>query len=334
MTNDMKLYIFTQTLAIAVLVATITLGLLPALLGGLFVYFSVEYGSEYLERRGVILKTGRIIFLTLIALILIAASAAAVSATVSWVSEGPESMVVLLKRLAHIVDAGRSYVPLWAQKYLPANFEELQAASSEWLKHNAEDMNEFGREAGLLLIHIVLGMVIGGMVAIKPAFQGAKTPLAKAVHDRILSLSTAFRRIVFSQVRISALNTFLTAIFLVIVLPIMGSHMPMAKAMIAVTFFAGLLPIVGNLISNSVIFLVALGVSPPTAAVCLLYLVLIHKLEYFFNAHIIGTQIKARAWEILLAMVVMETVFGLTGLIAAPIYYAYIKDELTAKKLI
>jgi len=29
-------------------------------------------------------------------------------------------------------------------------------------------------------------------------------------------------------------------------------------------------------------------------------------------------------------MLVMEAAFGITGLIAAPIYYAYLKDELAA----
>jgi len=35
-------------------------------------------------------------------------------------------------------------------------------------------------------------------------------------------------------------------------------------------------------------------------------LVVIHKLEYFLNAHMIGAQVHARAWELLLAMLVME----------------------------
>jgi predicted PurR-regulated permease PerM len=45
----------------------------------------------------------------------------------------------------------------------------------------------------------------------------------------------------------------------------------------------------------------------------------------------VGTRIEARAWELLLAMLLMEAAFGVAGLIAAPIYYAYLKDELMAK---
>jgi predicted PurR-regulated permease PerM len=36
----------------------------------------------------------------------------------------------------------------------------------------------------------------------------------------------------------------------------------------------------------------------------------------------------------LLAMLFMESAFGLAGLIAAPIYYAYIKHELTDRGLV
>jgi predicted PurR-regulated permease PerM len=60
----------------------------------------------------------------------------------------------------------------------------------------------------------------------------------------------------------------------------------------------------------------------------------LHKLEYFLNARIVGQSIHAAAWEILVAMVVFEAVFGLPGVIAAPIVYAYLKRELTDRRLI
>jgi len=104
--------------------------------------------------------------------------------------------------------------------------------------------------------------------------------------------------------------------------------------MIAVTFVAGLIPVFGNLISNVVVVVVSLSVSPFVALGSLVYLIVIHKLEYFLNARLVGTQIEARAWELLLAMLVMEAAFGVAGLIAAPIYYAYLKDELSAARWI
>ncbi|MCF4951475.1 AI-2E family transporter, partial [Acinetobacter baumannii] len=107
-----------------------------------------------------------------------------------------------------------------------------------------------------------------------------------------------------------------------------------AKTLTILTFMFGLIPILGNLISNTLTFIAALTISLGLAGVALLYLVLVHKLEYFINAKIIGHKINANAWEILLAMLIFESIFGLSGLIAAPIFYAYLKLELKDARLI
>jgi predicted PurR-regulated permease PerM len=60
----------------------------------------------------------------------------------------------------------------------------------------------------------------------------------------------------------------------------------------------------------------------------------IHKFEYFLNARIVGGQIRAFAWEILIAMLLMEAIFGIVGVVAAPIYYAYLKLELRHRNLV
>jgi predicted PurR-regulated permease PerM len=162
----------------------------------------------------------------------------------------------------------------------------------------------------------------------------AYRPLARALIERGGRFATAFRRIVFAQIRISALNTTITAIYLMLVLPMLGIDLPLRKTLVVVTFIAGLLPVVGNLISNTAIVIVSLSHTLGVAVASLVFLVVIHKLEYFLNARIVSVRIKARAWEVLLAMLVMEAAFGLIGVLAAPIYYGYLKDELAARELI
>jgi predicted PurR-regulated permease PerM len=229
----------------------------------------------------------------------------------------------------------RNYLPPSLQDELPASVEEWQSSLATWLRDNAGQLSHVGRTVGVSLVHILVGMIIGGMVAFSHEIDAAnRRPLAKAMVARVSLLNNAFHRIVFSQVRISALNTVLTGLFLTVVMPLVGSPLPFTKTMIVVTFVAGLLPVIGNLISNTVIVLISLSVSLPDAIGALVFLVLIHKLEYFLNARIIGGRISARAWELLIAMLVMEAAFGLPGLIAAPIYYAYLKDELSGQKLI
>lgn len=334
MHDKARIYLLTQILALAGLVAVLKLHLLPALLGALLIYHMVEFGARSLSRVGVIASNGKLILIALLSLGVIAAFAIATVEFASYITSGPESLSALLQRMADVVDTGRSYLPVWVQQFLPANIEEWQIRASQWLRENALHMGVIGKEAGLFILHLVIGMIIGGMIALNPGFQEINGPFAAALKERAELLASAFRRIVFSQIRISALNTFLTSVYLVVILPLAGVDLPLTKTMIAVTFFAGLLPIIGNLISNTVIVLISLSVSPLVAVGSLVFLVVIHKLEYFVNAHIIGTQIRARAWEILITMLVMDAAFGLAGLVAAPIYYAYLKDELAKQKLI
>jgi predicted PurR-regulated permease PerM len=162
----------------------------------------------------------------------------------------------------------------------------------------------------------------------------AMQPLAAALTERARRLAEAFRRIVFAQVRISTINTVFTAIYLAVVLPVLGIHLPLTKTMIALTFVAGLLPVIGNLVSNTVIVVVSLAHSPQVAMGSLAFLVVVHKFEYFLNARIVGARISAQSWELLLAMLVMEAAFGLPGLVAAPIYYAWLKQELVDARLV
>ena len=102
----------------------------------------------------------------------------------------------------------------------------------------------------------------------------------------------------------------------------------MAWTVVLITFIAGLLPVIGNLISNTIIVSLSLTHGLIVSISSLLWLVTIHKLEYFLNAQIIGSKIRSTAWELLLFMLVLEATFGLAGLLAAPIIYAQIKRIL------
>ncbi|OYZ55776.1 MAG: hypothetical protein B7Y21_13865, partial [Hydrogenophilales bacterium 16-61-112] len=211
----------------------------------------------------------------------------------------------------------------------------IRAGLVEWLRTHALEIRQYSGNAGRAVLHFIIGLIIGSFIALREASpQQTLAPLASALCERVNRLSDAFHRVVFAQVRISALNALLTGVYLFVVLPAFGVQLPFTKTMIVVTFLVGLLPVIGNLISNSVIVIISLSHSLQVAAGSLAFLVVIHKLEYFVNARIIGEQIKARAWELLIAMLVMEAAFGLQGVIAAPIIYAYIKKELSDRELI
>jgi predicted PurR-regulated permease PerM len=96
---------------------------------------------------------------------------------------------------------------------------------------------------------------------------------------------------------------------------------------VGLTFLCGLLPIVGNLISNAIIVGIAVTMSPRLAIVALIFLVAVHKLEYFLNSKIIGDLIKNPVWLTLLALIIGERFMGIPGMILAPVVLNYIKVE-------
>jgi len=332
---DTRLYVISQILALGSLVAVLKLALLPALLASLLIYHLVHVSTPLLSKVGIIPAIGKIVTLMVIASIVMAAIIFGAMGLASFLNGGSGGLIALLQKMADVVDTARGHIPAWMQEYLPANVVDMQEAISQWLREYAVQLSKMGRSIGVSIIYILTGLIIGGMIAFNSKHKELKAaPLTKLLTQRATMLHNSFSRIIFSQVKISAINTLLTAIFIVVVLPMFGAKLPFTKIMISVTFIVGLLPVIGNLISNTVIVLISLSVSPSVAFGSLAFLVVIHKLEYFLNAHIIGTKISARAWEILLAMLVMEAAFGITGVIAAPIYYAYLKDELAARHLI
>ena len=160
-------------------------------------------------------------------------------------------------------------------------------------------------------------------------------PLFKAeLVQRIVTFETSFERVFLAQVKISLIDTFLTGLYLYLVLPLFGVDLPFKMTVLIVAFIVGLIPVAGNLISNTIIIILSLGASLYVALSSLVFLVVIHKLEYFLNAKIIGSEIESSAWELLVAMVVFERIFGIGGIIVAPVYYAYLKNELKLRKLI
>jgi predicted PurR-regulated permease PerM len=333
--DNPHLELATQILAGLALLIALKYGLLASLLAGLLVYELVQVLAPGRTSTLVRRRTGKIIAVALLATIVIVAIAAGILGLVSLLSSGPENLSILLQKMAEVIESARSHLPAWALTSLPEEPAELKAAAATWLREHAGQLRSLGQDVWRALIHLVFGLVIGGMIAVsREAGDIEPSPLVQALTNRARLLGAAFRSVVFAQVQISALNALLTGIYLLVIVPWTGIDLPFAKTMVIVTFLTGLLPVVGNLISNTIIVVMSLSVSPLLAVSSLLFLVVIHKLEYFVNARVMGGRIHARAWELLLAMLVMDAIFGIPGVVAAPIYYAYLKNELSARSLI
>lgn len=316
------------------LVLVLRLHLLTALLAGLLVFELVHMIAPALQRR-FFGRWAQMVAVALLSTAIIGFITAAILGTIAFMRSDAGSLPALLHKMAEIVESARATLPSWIVEYLPEGADGLRISLTEWLHDHAGEVRLAGAETLRVAAHILIGMIVGAMLALREAVDGtAHPPLARAISTQAEKLGAAFRRVVFAQVRISLINTVLTALYLAVLLPFFGVSLPLVKTMIAITFIAGLLPVVGNLISNTVIVIVSLAYSPSVAIASLTYLVVIHKLEYFLNAKIIGSRIQSRAWELLIAMLAMEAAFGIGGLVAAPIYYAYVKNELAERGLV
>jgi predicted PurR-regulated permease PerM len=312
--------------------------LLPALLAGLLVFELVHIITPFIARRFPTKKPSnrsKLWAVGILAAIIVGLLTLIGAGLVAFLRSDAGSLTVLLAKMAQILEDSRKILPGWLLERLPADAMAFKEQATGWLRVHAGELQVVGKEAGRITAHVLIGMIIGGMLAVRDAMViDSYKPFSRALAERGELFGDSFRRVVFAQVRISAINTTVTGIYLAVILPLMGVNLPLVKTMIAITFVVGLIPVVGNLVSNSMIVVVSLSQSLGIAIASLAYLIVIHKFEYFLNARIVGGQIRANAWELLIAMLVMEAAFGLAGIVAAPIYYAYIKAELRARNLV
>lgn len=305
--------------------------LVAAFLSGLLLYSLVAVLAPRLKGLN---HRHDAVAVAILSFVILLALSLGIWALVRFVS-GEGTLDALLNHIADIIDQSRGQLPDWVSGALPSTVEELANTMIHWLREHAQMAQKLGAEVLRTLLHIIIGMVIGAMVALYRAVSRPnRRPLATALVMRARALQQAFAQFIFAQIQISTINTMLTAIYLLVVMPLFGVHLPLSKTLVVITFVAGLLPVLGNLISNTAIVVSSLAVSLPIAVASLFYLVVIHKFEYFLNARIIGARIQAAAWELLIVMLLMETLYGIPGVIAGPIFYAYLKRELSTAGLV
>lgn len=319
------------------LLAVLRYHLLPALLAGLLVHALLHRLAGRIAGRTVPHGVAKVFAASLVGLLAVGAATTAVLALIGLIRGHVGDLPAVFRKMAEVLEGTR----LWLEQrggpsLIPEaarDAEQLKNVFADWLRTHAKDLQEAGGRLGRSILDAAIGMAIGLLVFFRRP-SPSTGPLAQALAAQVRRLAAAFEAIVFAQVKISAINTALTALYLLAALPLVGIRLPFAGTLVAVTFLAGLLPVVGNLLSNTVIVVISLGVSAWVAGISLVFLVVVHKLEYILNAHIVGGEINAAAWEILAALFVAEAVFGAHGVIVAPIIYAYAKTELRDRGLV
>jgi predicted PurR-regulated permease PerM len=192
-------------------------------------------------------------------------------------------------------------------------------------------LGTFAKDFGMEIAEFVIGIVAAVSLYVDSRFSLDKETHSTSVYttvwmevmERFKIFFRSFSTVMGAQVVISLINTLFTAVFL------LWQGFPYPFVIIPLTFLCGLLPIVGNLMSNTVIVSVGLTLSPKMALFALAFLVVLHKLEYFLNSKIIGAHIKNPMWLTILGLLVGEALMGLPGMVMAPVILYYVKVEAT-----
>jgi predicted PurR-regulated permease PerM len=199
------------------------------------------------------------------------------------------------------------------------------------------NVGRYAREATLQLAMLIIGLVVALSLFIHAKWEVEGDPdavkdsmystVVRELVTRFENFYASFARVIGAQIIISLINTALTAVFLA------WNGFPYATVITVLTFLCGLLPIIGNLMSNTLIIGVGFTISPKMALFALIFLVVIHKLEYFLNSKIIGDRIRNPMWLTLIGLVLGEKLMGIPGMILAPVVLHYIKVEASRNKM-
>ncbi len=219
------------------------------------------------------------------------------------------------------------------------DYASLKVMAVSEFKDQVANLGRYFRTAVFEIAQLIIGLVVAASMFLNAKWGSENDPqtshdsfyatIVRELQVRFYTFFQSFSRVIGAQITISIINTGLTAIFL------LWTGYPFKTIIVVLTFLCGLLPIIGNIMSNTLIIGVAFTIpetGPRIALFALIFLVVIHKLEYFLNSKIIGDRIHTPMWLTLIGIVLGEKLMGIPGMILAPVVLHYIKVEASRSK--
>ena len=220
---------------------------------------------------------------------------------------------IFLVRIEDSLEVLRQALPEAAAKVIPENWADLKAQLFNVVRSKAAVLGSVGGVVVHTIVQSLFAILVGALAAVS-TWQPHRLRSDRLFIARLL---VVLERVAIAQMRIALFNTTMTALYLFVVLPLFQIQLP----------FRGLLCMF-TLLANTVLSLISFAVSPWVAVSSLVFLVVIHKLEYVINARTVGSKISMNSWEILAAMLTGESLFGVPGLVTAPLLYPFFKREI------
>ncbi len=217
------------------------------------------------------------------------------------------------------------------------DYASLKSAALDEAQQGFAIIGQYATAASLEFVLVIAGLVVALSIFLGAGWTTGRSPagapdnlylsVTAELTARFKSFYDSFAKVIGAQILISAINTVLTTVFLLL------NHYPNSGLLATFVFLCGLIPIVGNILSNSLIVGVGFTIAARTGVYALVFLVVIHKLEYFLNSKIIGQRIKCPMWLTLVGLILGEKLMGIPGMVLAPVVLHFIKVEASSKKL-
>jgi hypothetical protein len=176
------------------LLAIMHLRLLPALLAGLLVFHLVHSLSGALRIPYLTNRNTKILFVALLAVIVVALLVLAGIGVVIFLRRGPDNLALLLTQLATIIEDLRRLLPAGVVEYLPDDSRDVRKLVAGWFREHATDLRTFGTDALRAFVHILIGLILGGMIALYEVTPHVRqAPFLRALQARAALLAHPVR---------------------------------------------------------------------------------------------------------------------------------------------
>lgn len=241
--------------------------------------------------------------------------------------QGPQLVEEALRNLNTVTAS----LPETVKEHIPGKPSELFRMITKDEGDFVGYIRSFGGASFFVFLQFVFALILGVSAALMvpasraPGTTAAARPLADAWLQTLEKYVRCFTLLMGAQVYVSIWNTFCTAVFIYGILPAFDVVLPFRELLLMFTAVASLIPAAGNIMANTLILVLTIRYGVFVALGSVMYLFIIHKLEYFVNGYIIGRNVRASVPEMLIAIILGEVAFGLPGLITAPVTYAFLK---------
>ncbi|HEX4880576.1 MAG TPA: hypothetical protein VFV39_12065, partial [Limnobacter sp.] len=198
--------------------------------------------------------------------------------------QGPQLIDEALRNL----NAVTASLPEAIKQHIPGKPSDLYKMLTKEEGDVMGYVRNFGGASFFIFLQLVFALILGVSAALMSSavptqMSTAVKPLAHAWLQALENYVRSFTLLMGAQVYVSVWNTFCTAVFVYGILPAFDVILPFRELLLMFTAVASLIPAAGNIMANTLILVLTVRYGVFVALGSVMYLFIIHKLEYFIN---------------------------------------------------